>query len=83
MAATIGKDEDLDLQYGVDESEGGTSYRLFIKGSHEPIAKDDSDDLVFVPAFVNCRLHGLLSKHTICPSRTVCLKSHPIPMILL
>ena len=83
MAATIGKDEDLDLQYGIDESEGGTSYRLFINGSQEPIAKDDSDDLVLVPTLVDYRLHGLPGKHTMCPSKTVCLKSHPTPTILL
>ena len=50
MAGTIGKDVDLDNQYGIDASEGGVQYRLFMPDTPAPVSrKDDSlneDDLV-------------------------------------
>ena len=57
MASTIGSNEDLEIQYGIDPNEGDTQYRLFVRGSNEPVVKNDSDDLV-------CILFHLYSKIT-------------------
>ncbi len=36
--------EDLDKEYNIDPNEGGSLYRLFIKGSHTPVCKEEMDE---------------------------------------
>lgn len=44
LATSIGMNEDLDKEYNIDPNEGGSLYRLFIKGSHTPVCKEEMDE---------------------------------------
>ena len=44
LATSIGMDEELDKEYGIDANEGGSLYRLFVKGSHTPVCKEELDE---------------------------------------
>ena len=44
LATSIGTNEDLDKEYDIDPNEGGSLYRLFVKGSHTPVCKEEMDE---------------------------------------
>lgn len=44
LATSIGTNEDVDREYGIDPNAGGSLYRLFVKGSHTPISKEETDE---------------------------------------
>lgn len=77
MAANIGFDESLDIQYEIDPNEGGTQYRLFLSGSTQPISRKEEDafnvdDLVVSMSFSLPLDNVDIKRDSFCSSRGLC-----------